>query len=107
WDWGGRGTMKVLSGASTDGPRGKAWVGRARTYGHRPARMLEAEASPGAPKRPYSGSRVVRPRTPSRGRLPAVAVMSGDLLAYSGGPAPDSHRLPARPIGRAPFECGL
>lgn len=37
-------------------------------HGRRPARMLEAEASPGAPERPYSGSRVKQSRTPSHGR---------------------------------------
>src|SRR5262249_46317338 len=77
----------------------------ARDARARPARMLEAEASPGAPERPYSGSRVGRSRTPSRGPSPAVAFVSGDLLAYSGGPAPDSHRLPVRPTGRTPIEC--
>ena len=72
-----------------------------RGRGGRPARMLEAEASPGAPERPCSGSRVKRSRTPSREPSLAVAFLSGDLLAYSGGPAPESHRLPVQhPAGR-------
>ena len=103
---GERGTGMVLSGAGTDWPRGKAWSSSRRTRSSRPARMLEAEASPGAPERPYSGSRVGRSRTPSREPWLAVALLSGDLLAYSGGPAPDSHRLPARHSCRAPFGCG-
>src|SRR4029077_15506453 len=64
-------------------------------------RMLEAEASLGAPERPCSGSRVKRSRTPSHEPSLAVAFLSGNLLAYSGGPAPESHRLPVQhPAGR-------
>src|SRR5271166_264233 len=62
----------------------------------RPALMLEAEASPGVPERPYSGLRVERSRTPSHEPKLAVAFLSGDLLAYSGGPAPEFHRLPVQ-----------
>ena len=72
-------------------------VGQGRgTRNGRPARMPEAEASSGVPERPYSGSRVERSRTPSREPALAVAFLSGDLLAYSGGPAPESHRLPVQ-----------
>lgn len=54
------------------------------------------------PARPYSDSRVER----SDQRLPMKRIHSdinaGDLLAYSGGPVPDSHRLPVRLGNRTP-----
>jgi hypothetical protein len=65
--------------------------------------MLKAEASKQLLGRPvFWLSARHGPEPPSRSRLPkkllAVAyIWFGDLADYSGGPAPDSHRLPFRP----------
>src|SRR5206468_9349235 len=53
----------------------------------------------------WLASRAVTGRLPAGTCRPAVAWLSGDLLAYSGGPAPESHRLPVRHSGRTPDGC--
>ncbi len=44
------------------------------------------------------------PRRPSPVRLVEPSGLRRELPAYSGGPAPDSHRLPLRPGPIKPFQ---
>ena len=78
--------------------RAEGHRGRSRTPKRAFPGCLWAEASHGGPVGPCSDLRVKR----SANAFPRTAVRSGNvfaaLLAYSGGPVPDSHRLPARSL---------
>ena len=97
----GRATARVLSGAMELRPADR----------HRRRQCAPRTCPPDALGRSIAwvtrravfwlASRAVPGRLPT-GFRPQWHDLSGDLLAYSGGPAPESHRLPAQPFGQTP-----
>ena len=100
-------TGRVLSGAGGVRPRGKASAqprGRARRC---PARMLEAEASPGSPDQAvfWLASRSVPGRLPASLSL-AVALCPGTSSLTAAVPRRILTGFLPGPCGRTPVECG-